>query len=115
MNKKIFVFGLFLLSSISAFAKDELPVRSSCELYAAGEINRCPVYQLRFNSDKNIPYQIVIKDEFGAVLHEEYIRGTDIIRNYMLDVAELGNTAVSFEIFSSSGLMVKKFNTYPAK
>ena len=115
MTKKTFVFGLVLLMSFSAFAMDALPVGSSLEMYAAGKINKCPVYQLRFVCDKNTSYQIIIKDEFGSVLYEESVRGTDIIRNYMIDVSELGNTPVSFEVFNSAGMMLKKFSTDPSR
>ena len=111
MNKKTFVFGLVLLLSFSALAKDESSVAPLFELYAAGKINQCPVYQLKFNSIKNIPFQVVIKDEFGSVLYEEYISGKEVIRNYMIDIADIGNTPVSIEVLNSSGEMVKKFNT----
>ncbi len=113
MAKKIFLFGLIFSINCNVFAHNDLPAISSFELYPAGKINQCPVYQLTFNGLSDAPYQILIKDEYGYVLYEEYISGKEIVRNYMFDVYDLGNIRVSIEVISASGAILKKFNTIP--
>jgi hypothetical protein len=115
MAKKIFVFGLIFIMNLNAFAHKDLPAMPSFELYPAGKINQCPVYQLTLNGLSDAPYQILIKDEYGDVLYEEYISGKEIVRNYMFDGYDLGNIRVSIEVINTSGSIVKKFSTIPDK
>jgi hypothetical protein len=110
MAKKTLVFVLSLLLSFSVFATDKTPAFTSFELNATGKINDCPVYQLRLKNSKNISFQIVIKDEFGCVLYEEFVASKEVVRNYMIDVNELGNTRISIEVMDASGLVLKKFS-----
>jgi hypothetical protein len=115
MTKKILLFGLISFIAFNAFAHKDLPAIPSFELYPAGKINQCPVYQLTFNGLSDAPYQILIKDEYGDVLYEEYLSGKKIVRNYMIDVYDLGNIRVSIEVISASGSLLKKFNTIAEK
>ncbi len=111
MTKKILVFGLLIIISLRTFANDELPAMPSFELHAAGKIDQCPVYQLKLNSLRIAAYQIIIKDEFGDVLYEEYLSGNDIVRNYMINIRELGNRPVSIEVINAAGITIKTFTT----
>jgi hypothetical protein len=111
MTKKILVLGLVFIISLSVFAHDQLPVMPSFELYAVGKIDQCPVYQLKLNSLRSTPYQVLIKDEFGDLLYEEYLSGNDIVRNYMINILELGNRPVSIEVINASGKIIKTFTT----
>ena len=115
MTKKILLFGLISFIAFNAFAHKDLPAMPSFELYPAGKINQCPVYQLTLNGLSDAPYQILIKDEYGDVLYEEYISGKEIVRNYMFDGYDLGNIRVSIEVINTSGSIVKKFSTIPDK
>lgn len=110
MTKKILVFGLAFIFSVSVFAKEETLVAPSFELFSAGKINRCPIYQLKLHNYNNESYQILIKDKFGDILYEEFLSGKEVVRNYMINIYELGNTPVFIEIINSSGFLLKKFS-----
>jgi hypothetical protein len=92
-----------------AFSNDKSPARTSFEMYAVGQINQCPVYQIVFENKTNNEFQIVLRDKYGTILHEEFVLGKHIVRNYMLDVFDLGNTEVYAEIYDRFGVSVQKF------
>lgn len=108
--KKIFVSSAILFSTLlnaaTVTAGDKTP---GVEMNAAGIINKQPVYQLRVNNNIATSYFIVVKDEFGVILHEETVSGTNIIRNYQLNTLELGNTQVIFEVYNSIGMLTGTF------
>ncbi len=108
--KKILVSSAILLSVLLAnntvAAGDKNP---GMEMNAAGLINKQPVYQLRVNNSTTATFYIVVKDEFGVVLHEETVNGVNIVRNYQLNTVELGNTNVVFEVFNSNGILSGTF------
>ena len=108
--KKIFVSSAILLGVLLAnntlTAGEKNP---GVEMNPAGLINKQPVYQLRLNNTTTSSYYIVAKDEYGEVLHEETISGTNIIRNYQLNIQELGNTQVVFEVYNSYGMVIGTF------
>jgi hypothetical protein len=108
--KKILVSSAILLSAIltstTVTAGDKTP---AAEINAAGFINKQPVYQLRLKNNTAASYFIVVKDEFGVVLHEESVSGVNITRHYQLNTLELGNTQVVFEVFTSNGVLAGTF------
>jgi hypothetical protein len=110
MTKKIFAFGILFLISFNLFSGDRSPQRPSFEIYAAGNINQCPVYQLILENEKNNEYQIVLKDKTGTVLHEEYVSGKHVIRNYMIDIYDLGNMDVIIEINNRYGMHLQSMH-----
>jgi hypothetical protein len=109
MIKKIFFFGLSMALFVHAFSKDKSPARASFEMYAVGQINQCPVFQIVFDNQNNNEYQVVLKDKYGTILHDEFVSGKHIVRNYMLDLSDLGNTEVYAEIYDRFGMSIQKF------
>jgi hypothetical protein len=111
MKSFIFSLGLILCISVSALATalDPTTGTTTFSLYAAGTIDRHPVYQLSLESAGQSEYQIVWKDADGTILYEEYVSGKEIIRNYMLDIGDLGNTDVFIEVYKYNGRKVESF------
>jgi hypothetical protein len=111
MKNFIFSLGLILCISVSALAVDLKPTtgKTTFSLYAAGRINQHPVYQLSLESAGQSEYQIVWKDADGTILYEEYVSGKEIIRNYMIDLGDLGNTEVFIEIYRHNGEKLESF------
>lgn len=89
--------------------------RPTVEMSAAGRINKQPVYQLRLNNEQAARYYILVKDEFGETLYEEYVSGKNISRNYQLNTMELGNTAVVFEVYNTLGWLTGSFRISPLR
>ena len=78
-------------------------------MYVAGQINQCPVYRLEFDNQLKNEFQIVWKDKFGTILYDEFVSGKQIIRNYMIDLAEIGNTDLYVEINDQYGRRIQEF------
>ena len=66
-------------------------------------------YQLNLNNTANQRFIIVVKDEFGTVLHEEIVYGTNITRKFQFN-KELEGIDVRFEIRDMKGSKTEVFN-----
>jgi hypothetical protein len=111
MKQLIFSLGLILCTSVSALAADLKPTtaKTNLSLHAAGRIDQHPVYQLLLESAVQSEYQIVWKDIDGTILYEEYVSGKEIVRNYMLDLGDLGNADIVIEVYNRNGRKVESF------
>jgi len=117
MKKVILSAGFIVLISFSLMANDHKPTTSSFafSLSAAGTINEHPVYQLLLKSDTNMEYQIVWKDVDGTFLYEEYVSGKHIIRNYMIDLGDLGGNDVIIDVYDRVGKSLHTYRVSPDK
>ena len=117
MKNFIFSLCLILCISVSALAVDLKPTtgKTTFSLYAAGRINQHPVYQLSLESAGQSEYQIVWKDADGMILYEEYVSGKEIIRNYMIDLGDLGSADVVIEVYNRNGRKVESFRVSTKK
>lgn len=90
--------GLFtiltLATGFTAYAGEKT---EGVELKIAGQTNNQPIYQLDLNNDLNQRFVIVIKDEYGAILLEEYVRGANISRKFRF-TNELDGINLRFEV-----------------
>ncbi|MEQ1797814.1 MAG: hypothetical protein ABL872_07670, partial [Lacibacter sp.] len=79
--------GLFtLLAVTTGFTASAGDVTTGgAELKIAGQLNNQPVFQLSLNNTANQRFIIVVKDEFGTVLHEEIVYGTNIKRRFQFN------------------------------
>lgn len=111
MKKFIFAMGSMILFSLSLLANDPTPTGdlSVFSLSPVGTIQEHPVYQLLLESEVNHSYQIVWKDADGTLLYEEYVSGKQIIRNYMIDLGDLGSSDVIIDVYDRVG---KSLYTY---
>ena len=103
--------GLFTLLAVTtgftASAGDT--TTGGAELKIAGQLNNQPVFQLNLNNTANQRFIIVVKDEFGTVLHEEIVYGTNITRKFQFN-KELEGIDVRFEIRDVKGSKTEVFN-----
>ena len=99
------VFAIALMATfITAFtfpaqANDEkkaIPV----ELKFVGNLRDQPLFHLVFNSAEETVYTIVIRDEYGSTFYRETVKGTTFIKKFLLNVEELEDTKLKFEITS---------------
>jgi hypothetical protein len=107
--KSAIALSLFIAAGNFSTATAAIVNPGTIEMIKAGSIDRQPVYQLQLNNTNAGTYKIVVKDEFGVVLYEEKVNGTNIVRNYQLNTDELGRTAVIFEVFSNNGILINHF------
>ncbi len=96
---------LTLVASVTTFTASA----ADAELKAAGKINNQPVFQLDLNNTNNSRFLIVVKDEYGVILHQETISGVNISRRYQLNTEELGGVDVRIEILNINNEKVSVF------
>ena len=80
-----------------AMANDEkktIPV----ELKFIGNLKDQPLFHLVFNSPEEKEYTVVIRDEYGNVYYREVVKGTAFIKKFVLNVEEIDDAKLKFEI-----------------
>lgn len=98
------VIGLLTLVAILtvnfANATSTEEVVPAAELKLIAHINNQPVFQLSLKNAEKSTFVVIVKDEFGVVVHQETVSGVDIKRKYQLNTEELGTVGLRFEISS---------------
>ena len=91
---------LAVTTGFTAFASTSTEVTPIAELKMIGRIDNQPLFQLSLNNKVAEKFVVVVKDEFGAILHQETVSGVNIKRKYQLNTEELGTVGLKFEIIS---------------
>lgn len=111
MKKNILKFaaGLMIVAATAttAFAGENGPITP---IKLVGYKDNQPVYRLSLENPDNDKVSVVIKDEFGVVLHEEVMYGKTISRNYLINTLTIDAANIQFEVTRSSSPAVTKFN-----
>ena len=72
------------------------------ELKFIGNVKDQPLFHLVFNGKEETEYTIVIRDEYGNALYRENIKGTSFIKKFIVNVDELDESKLKFEVSSKS-------------
>jgi hypothetical protein len=108
------VIGLFTILAVTtgftAFANGNNDSTPAAELKLVGRADNQPVFQLNLNNKENEKFVVVVKDEYGVILHQEVISGVNLIRKYQLNTEELDGVGVIFEVISSKTSKMAVFN-----
>lgn len=108
------VIGLFTILAVTtgftAFANGNNDSTPAAELKLIGRADNQPVFQLNLNNKENEKFVVVVKDEYGVILHQEVISGVNLIRKYQLNTEELDGVGVIFEVISSKTSKMAVFN-----
>ncbi len=100
INPRILAIALVTTFSVAflspAFAIDEKKV-IPVDLKFVGNIENQPVFELAFTNADESEYTVVVRDEYNTVLYRDNVKG-NITKKFMLNIEELGNTAIQFEI-----------------
>lgn len=111
MKKNILKFaaGLMIVTATAttAFAGETGPITP---VKLVGYKDSQPVYRLTLDNPENDKVTVVIKDEFGVVLHEEVMFGKTISRNYLINTMTIDAANIQFEVTRSSSPAVTKIN-----
>lgn len=89
----IFTLAIFGVSTTVSAAKTP---NEPIELKYVGQTQNQPVFQLNLKNTEAAQYFIDIKDVNGKVLYSEKLEGTDITRNYRLDLKDVDMAASDF-------------------
>ncbi|MCU0381691.1 MAG: hypothetical protein MUE58_10930 [Chitinophagaceae bacterium] len=111
MKKNILKFaaGLMIVAATAttAFAGDNGPITP---VKLIGYKDNQPVYRLTLDNPENDKVTVVIKDEFGVILHEEVMYGKTISRNYLINTLTIDASNIQFEVSRSTSPAVTKVN-----
>lgn len=106
--------GLFTLLAVTtgftAFAANVNELTPAAELKMIGRSQNQPIFQLSLNNKEAEKFVIVVKDEFGLILHQETISGVNITRKYQLNTEELEGVDVTFEVIGTKSTQSTVFS-----
>jgi len=109
---KIFALALVTVFSTSfaapAFAGNDDGKKA--EISYVGNINELPVYRLSLNNEADQTYFISVTDNDGAVIFNEKVKGSKIVRNYQFDVDLYNEYDLTFTISDAKGKTVSAYN-----
>lgn len=107
------VIGLFTLLAVTtgftSFATGVNELTPAAELKMIGRAQNQPIFQLSLNNKEAEKFVIVVKDEYGSILHQETISGVNITRKYQLNTEELDGIDVTFEVISTKSTQTTVF------
>jgi hypothetical protein len=78
--------GLVALVTVNLASATSTPYTNAAELKLVGRQNNQPVYQLSINNSTAQEVIVIVKDVQGEVLHYEVLKGTNLSRNFLLNV-----------------------------
>jgi len=101
---------LAVTTGFTAFATNVNELTPAAELKMIGRSQNQPIFQLSLNNKEAEKFVIIVKDEFGVILHQETISGVNITRKYQLNTEELEGVDVTFEVFSAKSTQSTVFS-----
>lgn len=78
--------GLVALVTVNFASATSTPYNNAAELKLVGRQDNQPVYQLNINNATTQEVIVIVKDVQGEVLHYEVLKGTNLSRNFLLNV-----------------------------
>jgi hypothetical protein len=74
------------------------PAPAAPQMQMVGRTSSDPMFQLKLNNSEFGKFVVVVKDEFGYILHTEVLSGVNAQRTYQINNDELSGVNVIFEI-----------------
>ncbi len=94
--------GLVALVSVNLASATTTPYTNAAELKLVGRQNNQPVYQLNINNTMAQEVIVIVKDVHGEVLHYEVLRGSNLSRNFLLNVDASQEADLRVEVINRS-------------
>ena len=88
----------FVSPAMANDEKNTIPV----ELKFVGNLKEQPLFHLVFNSTEESQFTITIRDAYGNVFYKETVKGSQFIKKFLLNIDDLDEGKVKFEISSKS-------------
>lgn len=92
----VIVLMMSVINSAFATERNPKPV-----LEFVGYLNNQPVYKLDIKNPEKTRLAVTIRDQDGAILHEETLEGENITRKYCFLREEIGNQELMVEVTRS--------------
>jgi hypothetical protein len=96
-----FVAALTTIFATPALANDEIKV-IPVELKFVGNVHNQPLFHLVFSNLEEAQFTITVRDGFGNVYYRETVKGASFLKKFVLNVEELDESKLKFEISSKS-------------
>jgi len=84
----------FMSPAIANDEKKPIPV----ELKFVGNLRNQPLFHLVFSNAEEGQFSITIRDSYSNVLYRENVKGALFLKKFLLNVEELGEGKLKFEI-----------------
>jgi len=98
----IALMAVFTTAFVStAMANDEIKT-IPVELKFVGNVNEQPLFHLVFNGAEETQFTITIRDSYGNVFYRENVKGSQFMKKFLLNIDELDEGKLKFEISSKS-------------
>jgi len=106
-NNRVVALALLTLFSVPLFSIAQVNPPGAtvqAEMKYIGMMYNSPVFELKMASvQEQESFSVRIKDEYGTVLYQETILAKGFSKKFMINIDEIGNDFVYFEITSKKG------------
>ena len=98
-----FVLMLVLTLNLSTQAQVSNDTNNSgLDLKFIGTLKNQPAFQLSYNGATESEFTVVVRDQFNNTLYKDNLKGSNISKRFVLNMEELGDTDVTFEIYAKN-------------
>lgn len=95
------LFVLALNLSTQAQANNETNP-AGVELKFIGNVKNQPAFQLTYNGTTENEFTVVVRDQYSNTLYKDNVKGSTISKKFVLNMEELGDVDVTFEIYTKN-------------
>jgi hypothetical protein len=88
----------FVSPAMANDEKNTIPV----ELKFVGNLKEQPLFHLVFNNTEESQFTITVRDSYGNVYYRETVKGSQFTKKFLLNIDDLDEGKVKFEISSKS-------------
>lgn len=75
---------------------------SGVDLKFIGNVKNQPAFQLTYNGTTENEFTVVVRDQYSNTLYKDNVKGSSISKKFVLNMEELGDVDVTFEIYTKN-------------
>lgn len=72
------------------------------DLKFIGNLKNQPAFQLSYNGTTADEFTVVVRDQYNNTLYKDNVKGASISKKFVLNMEELGDVDVTFEIYAKN-------------
>ena len=95
------VFSFALAFTTQAQANEEKNT-AGFDLKFIGNLKNQPAFQLTYNGAAEAEFTVVVRDQYNNTLYKDNVKGATISKKFVLNMDELGDVDVTFEIYAKN-------------
>src|SRR5690349_9598390 len=95
------MLSLALTMSTQAQVSNETNT-TGLDLKFIGTLKNQPAFQLTYNGAAENEFTVVVRDQYNNTLYKDNVKGANISKRFVLNMEELGDVDVKFEIYAKN-------------